>query len=161
MIYRCSQCKSLCQDWIDKERQVQMGRFRQLIRRVSLQLRGRHHIVGWNMKTREAVSFSRNRGKTCLLFSATWQAMKMKKICFRLYGMYSHPYQEPWSTAVTSSSRSEEEMLPRMNCLQRENWENQFIIIPPKSNTSGRSGMQREKAYHRPNRSSVHEVFGK
>lgn len=45
-----------------------MGRFRQLIGRVRLQLRGRHHIVGWNMKAREAVSFFKNQGKTVLTF---------------------------------------------------------------------------------------------
>ena len=45
-----------------------MGGFRQLIGRVSLQLQGRHHIVGWSMTAEETVSFVRRRGKTVLTF---------------------------------------------------------------------------------------------
>jgi len=45
-----------------------MGGFRQLIGRISLQLWGRHHIVGWSMTAEETVSFVRRRGKTVLTF---------------------------------------------------------------------------------------------
>jgi len=40
----------------------------QLIARLKLQLRGKNHIVGWNMKPDKAVSFIRGRGKTVLTF---------------------------------------------------------------------------------------------
>jgi hypothetical protein len=45
-----------------------MGWFRQFTGRVRLQLRGRHHIVGWSMTADDAVSFIRKRGKTVLTF---------------------------------------------------------------------------------------------
>ena len=45
-----------------------MSGFRQFIGRVSLQLQGKHHIVGWNMTPDEVVSFIRQRGKTVLTF---------------------------------------------------------------------------------------------
>ena len=45
-----------------------MGWLRQLLGRVGLQLRGKNHIVGWNMTPEEAVSFIRQRGKTVLTF---------------------------------------------------------------------------------------------
>lgn len=45
-----------------------MSGFRQFIGRIWLQLRGRHHVVGWNMTDREAISFFKDQGKTVLTF---------------------------------------------------------------------------------------------
>lgn len=45
-----------------------MNKFRQLLSRVKLQLRGKNHIVGWNMAADEAIAFIRSRQKTVLTF---------------------------------------------------------------------------------------------
>jgi hypothetical protein len=45
-----------------------MNTLRQFIGRVKLQLRGKNHIVGWNMDPEEAISFIRKRGKVVLTF---------------------------------------------------------------------------------------------
>lgn len=45
-----------------------MGRFRQLVGRFRLQLRGKHHIVGWSMKPDEVILFFKSLEKTVLTF---------------------------------------------------------------------------------------------
>ena len=45
-----------------------MSTLRQFSGRIRLQWRGKNHIVGWNMKPEEAVSFIRSRGKVVLTF---------------------------------------------------------------------------------------------
>jgi len=45
-----------------------MGGLRQFFGRVSLQVQGKHHVVGWNMTAGEAISFFKNQGKTVLTF---------------------------------------------------------------------------------------------
>ena len=45
-----------------------MSTLRQLLGRIKLQLRGKNHIVGWNMSTDEAITFIRSRRKTVLTF---------------------------------------------------------------------------------------------
>lgn len=45
-----------------------MSTLRRFIGRVRLQWRGKHHIVGWNMKPEEATAFFKSQGKTVLTF---------------------------------------------------------------------------------------------
>ena len=77
-----------------------MGRFRQLIGRVRLQLRGRHHIVGWNMKAREAVSFFKNQGKTVLTFFGYMAGYENEEEMFQIV----RDVLSPISRAMVNSS---------------------------------------------------------
>src|SRR5262245_54053509 len=45
-----------------------MNTLRQFIGRVRLQLRGKNHVVGWNMTPEEVVGFFKGVGKTVLTF---------------------------------------------------------------------------------------------
>lgn len=45
-----------------------MNTLRQLIGRLILQLRGKNHIVGWNMTPEEVIAFFKGQGKTVLTF---------------------------------------------------------------------------------------------
>ena len=45
-----------------------MSILRQLIGRIKLQLRGKNHIIGWNMSPEEVIAFFRSKGKTVLTF---------------------------------------------------------------------------------------------
>lgn len=45
-----------------------MNTLRQFIGRVRLQLRGKNHVVGWNMTPQEVVDFFKDMGKTVLTF---------------------------------------------------------------------------------------------
>ena len=45
-----------------------MNTLQQFLSRVKLQLRGKNHIVGWNMAAEEAIAFIRSRQKTVLTF---------------------------------------------------------------------------------------------
>lgn len=45
-----------------------MSILRQLIGHIKLQLRGKNHIVGWNMTPEEVIAFFRSQGKTVLTF---------------------------------------------------------------------------------------------
>ena len=45
-----------------------MNNIRQFIGRAKIQLRGKNHIVGWNMMLDEAIAFFKRQGKIVLTF---------------------------------------------------------------------------------------------